>query len=156
MNTMPPRRSGMRLKLRLGLGMVFVGLFLFIIGSDPGLFGLDFSPVVGFVQITVLLVGLALISIGGYTALNLLWEAQEKSITADIGSRLVATGYVLAAASGMADVFGFGSQPFPAIPHFGQFQALGVMIGQVVITAGFILMIRVPNARRHDTPDEIE
>lgn len=156
MSTIPPRRTGVRLKLRMGLVLLFAGLFLFILGSDPALFGLDFSPVVGFVQIAVLLIGLAMVCIGGYTSLNLLWETQEKSITADIGTRLVATGFVLSAASGMADVFGFGSQPFPAIPYFGPWQALGVMTGQVVIILGFILMIRLPKMRRRSPSDEIE
>ncbi|MCZ7551860.1 MAG: hypothetical protein M5U05_04615 [Anaerolineales bacterium] len=54
---------------------------------------------------------------------------------------MVATGYVIAAASGMADVFGFGSQPFPAVPYFGPWQAAGVMFGQVMIAAGFLLLV---------------
>lgn len=154
MNATTIRRSGWRIRLRLGLGVVIVGLLLFTLGADPGLFNLDRSPVVGFVQIAVLLVGLAMICIGGFTSLNTLWNGLEKSIIADIGYRLVATGYVVAAASGMADVFGFGSQPFPATPYFGQFQALGVMAGQIVILLGFILMIPAPPQTKNKQPPE--
>jgi len=151
------RRSGWRVRLRFGLGVVIVGLLLFTLGADPGLFNLDRSPVVGFVQIAVLLVGLAMICIGGFTSLNTLWNGLEKSIIADIGYRLVATGYVVAAASGMADVFGFGSQPFPATPYFGHWQAFGVIAGQILILLGFILMIPAPpkTTRNKKPPEQV-
>ena len=108
---------------------------------DPGIFGLDRSPVTGFVQIAVFLIGLALMCIGGYFGLNALWNGEEKTISADIGLRLVATGYVVAVASGMADIFGFGNHPFPNIPYFGPWQAVGVMIGEATIALGFILLV---------------
>lgn len=133
------RRTSRR--MRLGLLGVLLGLLVFVLGVDPGLFGIDRSPVVGFVQIAVFLVGLAAICLGGYVVLNTLWEGAEKTIAADIGYRLVSTGYVIAAASGMADVFGFGSQPFPSTPYFGQWQALGVMAGEIFIIFGFLLLI---------------
>jgi hypothetical protein len=131
--------------MSLGLVGILLGLLIFILGVDPAVFGFDRSPVVGFLQIAVFLVGLAMICLGGYIVLNTLWEGVEKTIAADIGYRLVSTGYVIAAASGMADVFGFGSQPFPSIPYFGQWQALGVMAGEVFIILGFLLLI----PRRH-------
>jgi len=71
--------------------------------------------VTGFVQIATFLVGLALMCMGGYIGLNALWNGTEKTIAADIGLRLVATGYVVAVACGMADVFGIGNQPLPEI-----------------------------------------
>lgn len=139
MNETGRRRNTRR--LRLGLIGVLLGLLIFVLGVDPALFGIDRSPVVGFVQIAVFLVGLAAICLGGYVVLNTLWDGVEKTIAADIGYRLVSTGYVIAAASGMADVFGFGSQPFPSIPYFGEWQALGVMAGEIFIIFGFVLLI---------------
>ena len=139
-----PQKSAMDRRLRLRMTVAVLGLLIFVLGLSPGMFGLDRSPVVGFVQIAVFLVGLAIICLGGYFTLIALWEGQEKTIKADIGFRMVATGYVVAAASGMADVFGFGSQPFPSTPYFGQWQALGVMVGELVIIIGFLLMIPYP------------
>lgn len=130
-----------RWRIRIGLSLVIVGLLIFILGVDPGLFGLDRSPVTGFVQIATFLVGLALICMGGYMTLNALWNGREKTIAADIGLRLVATGYVIAVASAMADIFGFGTHPFPNIPYFGPWQATGVMIGETMIAIGFFLLI---------------
>jgi hypothetical protein len=44
----------------------------------------------------------------------------------------------------MADVFGFGNQPFPEIPYFGPWQAMGVMAGEIIIALGFLLLIPFP------------
>jgi hypothetical protein len=130
-----------RLPIRMGLSLVILGLLIFVLGADPALFGLDRSPVTGFVQISVFLIGLAFICLGGYITLSSLWNGTQRSIGADIGLRLVATGYVISVACGMADVFGFGSHPFPKIPYFGPLQATGVMIGEAVIAFGFMLLI---------------
>lgn len=133
--------NDIRRRLRIGLGTTLVGFLVFMLGIKPGLFGLDRSPVIGFVQIAVFLIGLAIICLGGYISLAALWGKQEKSIVADIGLRLVATGYVIAVASGMADVFGFGTQPLPQVPYFGPIQAFGVTLGEAIIAIGFLMMI---------------
>ena len=130
-----------RLRVRVGLLITLFGLFVFLIGTKPIWFGLQRSSTVGFVKISVFLVGLAIICLGGYTSLWGLWKGMERSIASDIGLRLVATGYVIAVFSGMADVFGMGSQTAPLIPFFGPIQALGVLLGEIVIAIGFLLLI---------------
>ena len=126
---------------RLGLFTTLFGLLVFAMGAKPEWFSLDRSPVVGFVQIAVFLVGLGMICLGGYIGLVSLWGDDERSIPADIGLRLVATGYVLAVFIGMADVFGMGTQPLPEVPFFGPLQARGMEIGQAVIAIGFLMTI---------------
>jgi len=135
------QKRNRHIKIRFGLILMILGLFVFILGVQPHLFGLDRAQMIGFVQISVFLMGLAVICLGGYITLNSLWNGTDKTIAADIGYRLVATGYVIAVTSGMADVFGFGNQQFPAIPHFGPLQALGVMVGLITIALGFLLLI---------------
>jgi len=147
MNDLDSRKKTGRFRIRLGLGIMVIGLILFTLGVNPGIYGLDRSPVVGFVQIAVFLVGLAIICLGGYISLNTFWNGREKTIPADIGYRMVSTGYVLAAVSGMADVFGFGSQPFPSTPYFGPWQAIGVIIGELIIVGGFVLLIPSPRKK---------
>jgi hypothetical protein len=153
MNEDSVHKNNHSLRVRFGLAVVILGLLVFSLGADPALFNLDRSPIVGFVQIAVFLVGLAMICLGGYITLNTLWSNKEKTIGADIGYRLVSTGYVIAVASGMADVFGFGSQPFPSIPYFGPWQASGVIIGEILVIVGFFLLIPYPN-RAPKTPPE--
>jgi hypothetical protein len=130
-----------RRRVRAGLAITLIGLIVFLLGARPGMFGLDRSPVIGFVQIAVFLVGLAMICIGGYISLTSLWREQPTSIAADIGLRLVATGYVIAVFAGMADIFGLGSQSLPKLPYFGEWQAVGVQIGQAFIALGFFLLL---------------
>jgi hypothetical protein len=140
-NGASPQEIRKSTRVRFALILTVVGYFVFIIGTKPEWFKLDRSPVVGFVQIAVFLIGLAIISIGGYLGLSALWGANERTIQADIGQRLIATGYVIVVFSGMADVFGMGSQPFPDIPYFGPIQAIGVAIGEFVIGLGFLLLV---------------
>lgn len=70
-----------------------------------------------------------------------LWKGQARTIVADLGLRMVGTGYVIAIFAGMADLAGMGSQPLPGIPYFGPWQASGVLIGELVIALGFLMLI---------------
>lgn len=135
-------------RIRLSLGVTFIGLFIFVVGAKPDLFGWDRSPVVGFVQIIVFLIGLAWICVGGYLGLHSLWWGLERTIVGDIGSRLVATGFVFSVFAGLADIFGMGSHSFPQIPYFGPWQATGVLIGQGIIALGFLMMIPFKASRQ--------
>jgi len=49
----------------------------------------------------------------------------------------------------MADIFGFGSHLLPQLPYFGEWQALGVEIGQGFIALGFILLLPYGQRRKH-------
>ncbi len=129
------------LRIRFSLISVGLGLLIFAIGAKPNWFGWNRAAVVGFVQIVTLLIGLALVCIGGYVGLSALWGREQRSIVADIGSRLIGTGYVIAVFAGMADVFGMGAQTLPENPYFGPLQASGLLIGQFVIAVGFLMLI---------------
>ena len=140
-DALPVRKTNGGFRIRLGLGATIFGFLLYMLGAEPGLFSLDRSPVVGFVQIATFLVGLGFICLGGYISLASLWNGGSKSIASDIGLRLVCTGYVIAVACGMADIFGFGSNNYPTIPIFGFYQQLGVIIGELVIGVGLVLLV---------------
>jgi hypothetical protein len=129
------------LRVRFSLTCVAIGLLIFVIGAKPNWFGWNRVDVVGFIQIVVFLVGLGLISIGGFVGIAALWGGEQRSILADFGSRLIGTGYVIAVFAGMADVFGMGAQTLPDTPYFGPLQAVGVFIGQIVIAIGFLMFI---------------
>jgi hypothetical protein len=135
----PPTGSP-RLRKRTGIGVALIGMLIFLLGAKPELFGMDRSPVVGFIQIEVFLAGLGLIGLGGYFAMEGLWHDQPKLVVTELGARLVGTGYVIALASGMADVLGLGTRPLPAVPFFGYWQGRGVLIGQLVMLLGFVMM----------------
>ena len=90
--------------------------------------------------------------------MNGIWNNQPKTILADIGLRLVSTGFVIAVVSGMADIFGFGTQLSPEIPYYGPWQAMGVLFGEVVIIIGFIFQIpfRKPGERLEPSTEDDE
>lgn len=151
--TTPVFRPNYRFRVRLGLVVTIIGFLVFVLGAAPQVYGLDRSPVIGFVQISVFLVGLAVICAGGFISLNALWMGEKKSILADIGLRLAATGYVVAVATGLADIFGLGTQPLPAVPLFGPWQEIGVLVSEVVIGIGLLLMIPYRRVTRSEEPE---
>lgn len=127
-------------RLNISLGLSLGGFLIFLLGADPGLFGLDRSPLIGFVQTATFSTGLALLCLGGFISFRICQgSGRNQSLAQDIGIRLVATGYLVALISGMADVFGFGTQAWPAVPFFGPSQAAGVVAGEALIAVGFLL-----------------
>src|SRR3990172_13219117 len=135
-----PQTTSRTLRKRVGIVILLIGTLVFLLGTSPQLFGLDRSPVVGFVQIGVFILGLGLITGGGYMTMESLWRDTPKLIITDIGGRLVGTGDVIALASGMAGVFGLGTRPLPSVPFFGYWQGRGVLIGEIVIAVGLAMM----------------
>lgn len=125
---------------RRWMTIVLLGLLLFLIGIEPDLVALDRSPVVGFVQIGVFLTGLALMLLGGYAAVRVIRNGREKSLRADVGLRLIATGYVIAASASLADFLSIGSHRMPQI-HFGPLQTTGLILGILISLVGITLYL---------------
>jgi hypothetical protein len=118
----------------------FAGLVLFLLGFNPGLFGLDRSSVMGYLQVIVFLIGLGMVTICTYSIESLLRpHGQLVTIREDIGIRLSATGYVLFAVSSTADLIGLGSHPLPGAPYLGVLQSIGLLIGTGVIILGLVM-----------------
>lgn len=135
-------------RIRLSILGIILGLLLVMVGAKPSWFGLDRSPVVGFIQIAVMLIGIGLVCIAGYAGVIGLWRRQQLTISADIGTRLVSSGYVITLFSGMADILGIGSHPLPGLPVFGVWQARGMEIGLAIIAIGFIMMFPYKQKRK--------
>jgi len=133
--TYPKRR------VRIGLVFTFIGYLMFLLGARPSLVNLDQSRVIGFIQISVFLLGLGIIALGSYLTLNAFWPNGKRTIVADIGTRIISTGYVICIFTAMADIFGMGSHPLPDV-FFGPLQAQGMMIGMGIIAIGILMMIR--------------
>ncbi|RJQ41939.1 MAG: hypothetical protein C4545_05445 [Anaerolineaceae bacterium] len=135
-------------RLRLNLTVTTIGFVIFVLGIRPDLFQLDRSPVTGFIQITVSILGLGILCLGGYLSMHHLWQGNRLSIAAEIGMRFISTGLVIAIFSALADFFGFGSHPYPqSLPYLGEWQVLGIEIGEYTIAFGFFLMIPFPKIR---------
>jgi len=129
------------LRLIFGIVSSCVGMGMFLIGASPASFGVDRSPMLGTIQIVVLGIGLGLFSLGACLCLLWLWQKRQLSIGADFGWRLVATGYVVALWSAMADLWGFGTSEVSKTLCFGPWQERGVMFGEIMIGFGLLLMV---------------
>lgn len=123
---------------RRWMTVALIGLLLFLIGLEPDLLGMNRSPVVGFVQIGVWLTGLAMLLLGATMAVRVIRNGRENSLRADIGLRLVATGYVVAAVASLADFISIGAHRMPNI-YFGPVQTLGLVVGVVTSVVGVAL-----------------
>lgn len=140
--------EGFSKRVRQYLFLTFMGFLIFVLGLRPDLFQLDRSPVIGFIQISVSIVGLGILCLGGYLTMHSLWRGEHPSIAAEMGARFISTGLVIAIFSAVADFFGFGSHPYPeSLPYLGKWQVLGIEIGEYVIALGFFLMIPFPKIR---------
>ena len=134
---MPPLAPRQIRWARRWMTIVLLGLFIFIIGVQPDILGLNRSQTVGFVQIGVWLTGLAILLVAAYATVRVIRNGKETSLRADIGVRLLATGYVVAAVASLADFIGVGAQQMPFIT-FGPVQVIGLVTGVVLSLIGVI------------------
>ncbi len=148
----PPSQPVQQSKRRIRLGLIFtgVGFALFLLGARPSVYGLDRSPVIGFVQVAVFLLGIAIICIGAFLVMQALRQGKPYSLLFQIGMRFVQTGYVISLFTGLADVLGLGSHPLPR-PFFGPLQSAGVQIGEFVIGLGILMMFPFDRIIAHHT-----
>src|SRR3990172_832638 len=124
--------------VRRWMTLSLIGLLIFFIGINPGLIGMNRSPAVGFVQVGVWLTGLGILLIGAYAALRVVRNGRQTTLLNDVGLRLAATGYVVAAAASLADFIGIGSHTIRALV-FGKIQVAGLMVGVLLIVIGLTL-----------------
>lgn len=143
-----------RQRIKTGLIGTFIGFLVVVLGAKPDFFGMDRSPVIGFMQTSAFLVGLGIIGFSGYFCLMCFWPKGYTTITADFGIRILATGWLIAVFSGMADVFGFGSHPVTGLVFFGNIQAMGVEIGEMAMGLGLVMMIMPPHSSLRVKPEE--
>ena len=118
--------------------IVLIGLFIFMIGIYPNIIGMDRSPVVGFVQIGVWLLGLGILLLGSTMTVRVIRNGHPNLLRSEVGLRLIATGYVFAVAASFADFLGIGSHALPGI-SYGPLQVTGLALGVLVSLFGVIL-----------------
>lgn len=118
--------------------LALVGLLFFLVGVEPDFIGLDRSPAVGFVQIGVWLLGLGMLLLGGTLAVRVIRNGYPTSLRADVGLRLVATGYVVAASASLADFISIGAHRMPNV-YFGPMQTTGLVLGILTSIVGVVL-----------------
>jgi hypothetical protein len=135
------------------MALMLVGLAVFVVGVEPDVIGMDRSPVVGFVQIGVWLTGSAALLLGAYSAVRVVRNSRPSTLQSEIGLRLIATGYVVAATASLADFLGIGSHRLPLL-YFGPVQIAGLIFGAFLCIVGLLLFWPPrPKKREPDSHD---
>jgi len=128
---------------RVGVATVVFGFTLVVIGVFPDLVRLDLTPDIGLLQIGAFLFGTTIMTTGAYIyAYATRHRAMPRRLREDVGLRLMATGQVMAYATGFADVLGIGSHFGAERPLLGLLQAAGIALGIFVTVAGIFLYAR--------------
>jgi len=134
---------------RIQRGRTIFTIFLFVVGTllsvlslGAEIFDLNFTEGFGIVQMVQLLIGLTCLTLAGFLHLHSLRAPNSpRSLQADIGIRLAATGLVFAFVSGLSDLIGIGTHVRPEFerPFVGPLQLGGIILGVLSITAGLLL-----------------
>ena len=122
--------------------LFLVGNVLVILSLAAEILGLDLTPGFGIVQMVQLLFGLTMLALAGFLHIySLRAPDTPRSLQADIGIRLAATGLVFAYVAGLSDLMGIGTHVEPNFerPYVGPLQLGGLVLGIISITVGMIL-----------------
>ena len=123
------------------LGLFCIGLILITLSLGAEFFGLDITPGFGMVQMFQLLVGLTALTLSLFLHINALRQETTRSLQADIGVRLAATGLVFAYVTGLSDLIRIGTHVEPQFerPFVGPLQLGGLALAVLVIIIGLTL-----------------
>lgn len=124
------------------LGLIFLGIAFVVAAAALEILNLGPTPGFGVLQTLVFLLGITALTVAVYLYLRGLRPPDApRSLQADIGVRLSATGLVLCYVCGFADLIRIGThvQPDFERPFIGPLQLGGLVVGLVVLIAGIIL-----------------
>ncbi len=121
--------------------LLAVGAALIAVSLTAEFLGLDLTPGFGVVQMFQLLLGISSITLAIF-----LWMRQKRgdaprSLQADIGVRLAATGLVFAYVTGFSDLLLIGTHVNPRFerPFVGPLQLGGLVLSVLIILVGILL-----------------
>lgn len=123
---------------RRWMTLVILGLLVFVVGINPDLIGMNRSRVIGFIQMGVWLSGLGVLLLGAVLTVRVVRNGRPMSLRAEVGTRLIATGYVISAAASLADFLAIGSHRLPWV-YLGPLQVAGLAGGVVISLLGVLL-----------------
>lgn len=122
--------------------LFIVGLISCAVALGAEVLGLDLTPGFGMVQMLQMLLGLTCLTLAAFLRIHSMRAPNTpRSLQADIGVRLGATGLVFAYTLGWADLIGIGTHIGPDFerPFVGPLQLGGLIVGVVMIAAGILL-----------------
>ncbi|GJM39989.1 MAG: hypothetical protein DHS20C20_02710 [Ardenticatenaceae bacterium] len=135
-----------------GIGLIFTALSL---GAE--FLGLDITPGFGMVQMFQLLLGITAITAALFLHINASRQETVRSLQADIGVRLAATGLVFSYVTGLSDLIRIGTHVEPQFerPFVGPLQLGGLALAVLVIVVGLALYYTSRGSRQKSSMEFI-
>ena len=132
---------GRSLRRTIAAVLSAVGLILSVLSLAADYLGLDLTPGFGMVQMFQLLVGITCLTVAIFLYVSDSRKDAPRSLQADIGIRLAATGLVFAYVSGLADLIRIGTHIAPNFerPYVGPLQLGGLVLSVIIIFVGALL-----------------
>jgi ABC-type Na+ efflux pump permease subunit len=122
--------------------LVVFGFLFVVLSIAADDLGIDLTPGFGIIQMIGFLIGLTFLTLGAFLFLHARRPKDApRSLQAEISTRLMATGLVLAYVTGMSDLIGIGTHVAPSFerPFVGPIQLGGILIGIGLIVFGLVL-----------------
>jgi hypothetical protein len=140
-----------------GIALAVLGAVIALIGLFPSITGIEQAPGIGILQTLVILTGFSIMIGGAFLFVqSAYYPGVKHNLAQQIGLRLSLTGLVIATASGLADVLGFGSHPVGVEgqrPFLGMYQAAGLLGGFIIASLG-VIIFAVMGDHPPDNPEE--
>ena len=121
--------------------VTLIGISFFFLTFSVDMLGIGRSPGFGLVQMTLLLTSITCLTFAAFVYLYGRRPNAPRSLQADIGIRLGATGLVFTYVAGFAELLRIGTHPHPDFPapFVGEWQVWGIIVGIIAILAGMLL-----------------
>lgn len=143
---------------QVGIATALLGGMIALIGLFPTIVGLEQASGIGIFQVLVILTGFSILITGAFIFVqSSYYPGIKHNLAQQIALRLSMTGLVIAYASGLADVLGFGSHPVGTEgqrPFLGTLQAIGLIGGFVIASIGVLIFALMGHPGSHDHPSE--
>ncbi|MCP4415483.1 MAG: hypothetical protein GY805_02600 [Chloroflexi bacterium] len=156
---MSREKSGkiMRLQRNVTLSLFGIGIIFITLSLGAEFFGLDLTPGFGMVQMFQLLLGITALTLALFLYVSMLRQESPRSLQADIGVRLAATGLVFAFVTGLSDLLSIGTHVEPQFerPFVGPLQLGGLALAVLVIIAGLTLFYTSRGTRQKSSMEFI-
>ncbi len=123
------------------ISLLLVGALLILFSLAAEFLGLDLTPGFGVVQMFQLLLGISSVTLAVFLWMRRRRGNAPRSLQADIGVRLAATGLVFAYVTGFSDLLLIGTHVTPRFerPFVGPLQLGGLVLSILIILAGILL-----------------
>jgi hypothetical protein len=143
---------------QFGIAVAILGAVITFIGLFPGVVGLEQTTDVGVIQVLTILVGFSALITGAFIFVqSTYYPGVKHTLAQEIGVRLSMTGLVIATASGLSDILGFGSNP-PITdvqrPFVGPYQTFGLIGGFLIASLGVVIFAMFGHIDSSDEGDQ--